>query len=687
MQSHQKTGLFIHLSLLAGLTAVAILIAAMYVSSEQYIYFWDYSNYSDRTFYLTSIFNDKPLKFIRIILASFKDEYNYLPCLPLLPFTLIFGYSRLVYILSCVIVYCIPFALVMGAIATQLIPMRPPAVFWSTAFLTLLVPCTWMSTLRGLPDMGGAMLIALAIWVYLQNLQLKQRYQILWLAGLLALAILFRRHFAYGVRAFLIAIALQAILMHGDTLKSYPRRAANALVKLGIRLSLLSIGVLILSPFLIYQVLKYNYRVLYASYELSTTAVFEYFGSAYGWILWLMAALGFALGLRDRTAVRPSTQFIVIFGGLSLVQWLLFSKQQGVHYTLHFLFFMILGLAILFWTSWITLAQSNRTLVLITSLLFLCINLGLALTPIGQFQSPVRSWFSLNIPPLVREDYPEFTAMVDYLRKIAPDQEPIYVAASSGVINNRAIGAAEAQQYGWENTQLELIDSPDIDSRDHYPLEGLLQAQYVIVPSRFQYHLDPQEQDVVKVAFEIFAKNLTFSQAFKRLDQQFKLEGDVDILIYKRIRPTGIQTILQTLRTIQSNVEPKPAHQSDWIVLSNQDPNSTEQHNNLSNTPLSPTVPIRSFLYFGPSSQLTSAQGTITLSDQNCKHLSLQLSTLDSQGEVLDVVEQPVRVLTKQKVEFSLPLPKPASAYLRLDISGKPSSNCLVELEELGMQS
>jgi hypothetical protein len=96
-----------------------------------------------------------------------------LPCLLLAPFIFFFGDSRIVYIVSNALVYIVPFSLVMGVLATKIIPVHSHIVFWSTTFLTLLIPPTWISTLRGYPDIGAAVLIGLAILFYLKDITLK----------------------------------------------------------------------------------------------------------------------------------------------------------------------------------------------------------------------------------------------------------------------------------------------------------------------------------------------------------------------------------------------------------------------------------------------------------------------------------------------------------------------------------
>jgi hypothetical protein len=207
----------------------------------------------------------------------------------------------------------------------------------------LRIPTTWIPTLRGYPDIGGAALIVLAILVYLKDTKLRHWKQILLIALLLALAILFRRHFAYSARAFLVKIFFQGFLVFFSEVRNDPRIALQNLTRYGIRLGLLALSILIFSPLLVYNVLTTNYRVLYSSYERSPLVFFQQYGEAYGWLTWILTLLGFSAGILTRLLVHPATSFITIFGSISLIQWGLFSRQTSIQYTTHFTFFYYPG--------------------------------------------------------------------------------------------------------------------------------------------------------------------------------------------------------------------------------------------------------------------------------------------------------------------------------------------------------
>src|SRR5690242_19342458 len=94
----------------------ANIFAAWFVSKEQYIYYWDFAEYWHDTTLMVYMLQRAPLGAVSKLLFSIRhDDYNYLPAFPLTLPMVIFGRTRLVYILSVVNVYAIPAAFVTTA--------------------------------------------------------------------------------------------------------------------------------------------------------------------------------------------------------------------------------------------------------------------------------------------------------------------------------------------------------------------------------------------------------------------------------------------------------------------------------------------------------------------------------------------------------------------------------------------
>src|SRR4028119_448713 len=271
---------------LALLALIVVIITLLYISSEHNLHWWiDWYYPAIR---IATTFRESPTEAIKLVQETLVEERNRLYVLPLVPFILTFGTSRLVYEVSLALVYLLPFALAMGAIAAQLIQAHRRIVFWSTAVLTLLIPVSWASTFMGIPDTGGALFIALATLVYLQDIRLKRWWRVPLIGLLIGLASLLRRHFIYGGVALLGAITLQALLFFYTEVRQIPPQDATAsrlgplslrsakaiawrnLLLVGLRIGLIAATALAtmmaIAPEFTQRALTVNYRTLYTSW-------------------------------------------------------------------------------------------------------------------------------------------------------------------------------------------------------------------------------------------------------------------------------------------------------------------------------------------------------------------------------------------------------------------------------------
>lgn len=707
----------VNVSLFFLLVLFVTMVTYVYVSSEHTFYAWDYGGYQNLTRSTATAFIESPNN---VLLTAIKTLYkawrstaeefaNIIPTLPLLPFILTFGDSRLVYILSIALVYLLPFALVLGAIAAKLIPLYPRSVYWSTALLTLLTPVAWAPTLRGLPDTGGALLIALAVLVYLQDLQLKHRWQILLIGFFIAAAILFRRHFIYDSVAFFAAIILQTLLTTATAVQRRRKEARRDLFKIGVKIgwtvaaSLIALAVLGL-PF-VFRIVTTNFSFRYTSYQVSFGEGLRYYGLAYGWVAWILVGLGFAVGIRTRVLNRPVATFIVLFGSDSLLFWVLFAKQPNIHYTLHFTLFVVLGIAAFGWTAGRVLKATPRTLTLSISGIYLIFN---ALFGLGSFDTVTNTLFrptefrmsysgdiavtklsglfSANYPPLKRADYDEIVRLAKYLHTVAPAKEPIYFAASSELFNSTTVDSAQNTLH--EQERLNFLPLSHVDSADSYPLESLLQAKYVVVATPFQHHLRVQEQDVVKVVVDAFTENWEIARDFTRLPVQFALANGAVVDIYKRSRSTSLETALRTFTAMKNYIGTLPS-QLNWISL------TEVPGHKISRRPIRGTyfveisnqqAPVTSFLYINTLPEQVRITGKVTHTDKSCGSASLRFDAINEQGSVINTTN--FLHYPKDASEFTVPLQTKKSAYLLFNISvdDKSGDQCSVTIEPLNVE-
>ncbi|MEW6492747.1 MAG: hypothetical protein AB1589_09595 [Cyanobacteriota bacterium] len=589
--------LLVDAACLISLILTIIIITWLYISSERNFHWW--IDWYEQTLAVVNTLRQSSVEAFRFVNQSLNSERNRLFTLPLIPFFLLFGSSRLVYQMGLSLVYLLPFALVMGAIATQIIPVHSRTVFWSTAFLTLLLPVSWIPTFMGIPDTGGAVFIGLATFVYLQDVKFKRWWRIPLIGFFIGAAILLRRHFIYGGLAFLGALTLQALIFFiADVQKRlfqkgialrwaiFNAKAWRNLLVSGVQIGLIGVAALvtvgIVAPKFTYAALTLDYKTLYTSWSLPFSDIFNLYALFYGWGTWLIVAIGFSASLLARTLPLAAVSFMGWTGVLSLIIWLVHLRYGNIFYSLQVTPFVVIGLVTLIWTTWITMKGKERAFMLGVVGCYLVANLIIGLTPVGTMSRLFHPLFALSMPPLVRTDYDEAVRLVNYLRLLTPDQEPIFVVGYQRLqLTSGMVRAVEQVLYPREERFLNVLSTPEVDSRDAYPLERLLEAQYVVIPTRLpDYSSDPtqlpavgewlpnKELDVVNVVFDAFTQNWEFARDFKRLPAQFAFENGVVVNIYQRFRPTSLETAVRTLDAIQQKIAERPGSQGNWVILS-----------------------------------------------------------------------------------------------------------------------
>lgn len=697
---------------------VTVAVTSIYVSSEHTFYWWDYAGYNTATVNTANLFRDSPDRAWRGVIESLSKEKNLLISLPLVPFILLFGESRLSYILSVSLIYVLPFRLLLGAISAKLIPVYSRRVFWSTVLLSLLIPMSWVPTLRGYLDTGGCVFVALAILVYLQDVKLKSWWKIPLIGFLLAAAILWRRHFAYSAIAFFAAATLQAfiefivLIYRRETALSsskdkkvavsFPYRCLfQSAVKLGlIAVTSLTILMLVAGDFT-RSALTVDYRNLYVAWSLPVNDILTRYADFYGLGTWLLVLIGFSAGILTRNLVPGAAIFVSLFGVLSLIEWLLVLRYGYLHYTIHITPIALLGLSTFFWTTWLTLKGKVRYFMLGAAGLYLVLNAALGLIPL---KIDLSRLFIANFPPLVRSDYDEVVKLVEFLRKLAPNEEPIYIVGASNSFNANILRQANRKfnpREGW--WKLNTIGRPQIDSRDTYPLPELLQSQYAVVAVPFQQVLptDEQvlrshEQDVVKVVYDAFTQNWEIARDFQLLPEQFKLENGVTLSVYRRMRPTDTATAVRTLDAMQRQIVDRPGTQLDWISLhqsiyTSANYSVSKKLDNLYNIVTHPIKKSKkldtSFLYLGAITDKAKVNGKLNLPNKQCPGIALRLTLWDKQGKLVDSAE--MAYSQKSDLGLNLLVEGKNPTYLLLEVlsSSKQdlTNQCQLEINNLAV--
>ena len=702
----------VNLSLFALLVLLTAIATVLYTSSERNFHWW--IDWYYKTIEVASAFRQSPIAGISNLLQSLGTERNKIYTLPLVPFILLFGESRLVYQIGLALVYLVPFSLVMGSLGTRLIPANTMAVFWSTAFLSLLIPINWIPTFLGIPDTGGAVLIGIAVWIYLQDMELKRWWRVPAIGIVLGAAILLRRHFAYGAIAVLVAMSLQASIFFFTTRRIKPQRAWQKLRQVAVKIGLITIvcftTIAAIAWQFTYNALATDYRGLYASWSFPIDTIVGLYAAYFGWATLILAAIGFLAGVLTHTLYLPAFSFIWLFGVVSAVEWLILLRYANVFYCLHLTPIVVLGLASGVWTAYLRLKENFRHLAIGIVICYLASNLAIALTPIGNFQHSLRSLWTLNIPPLVRADEDEAIRLVAYLRQIATNKKPIYIAGFQRLqLNSGMVRAVERIVYKQKDRDnLLLLGVPQVDSQDFYPVERLLQAEYVVIPHplpNFESDftkvpvvgewLPLKEHDVVTVVSDAFRQNWAIARDFQLLPLQFRLADGTFVNIYRRLRPTSIETAIQTLATMQQKIGQRPGGQLDWMSLSHlwQD---NKVSRNITRTYRLLAYSVRgrekhpiSFLYLGTLSRSTQVTGKVTVFGKTCNGARLNIEMRDRQGQLISAISSSSFPSKSHKLQVSLVSQNPAYLLLNVQTSDKDDliKSCIVDINSLSVSS
>jgi hypothetical protein len=678
------------------LVLIIYIITKRYIDQESFIYSWDYVGYQKSTDILIDEFGKSFLSGILEFINALFSDYSKLFCIPILPFYLAFGESRFSFILSLALVYVTSFSLIMGVVFSNIVKNNRWGAFWIAAFITLFTPAVWVSVLRGYPDIGGATIFMLGILLYWKDSSLKQRNLPLKIAALMSILVLFRRHFAYAFRSFLITIFLQNII--NIRIKKIAEKNKGKIDISSIkRLSLVLILFLVFSIHLPIKTFYFNYRELYSSYEESITTNIGYYGSSFGPIFILLAVTGFTTGLVHTKFDQKKLEFLGLLGLVSILQWLVSSKQIGVHYASHFLPFIILGISTLIWsTDKILMRLGNKfksyALAIATALqvflLLLNFNIGIANTSLNI--KSLQPLFARQEAPLTRSDYPEVVHFIKYLKDNLNAEDSIYVAASSyGVLNKSIVEEGEKSLY--KEQKLNIIRTSDIDSRDFYPLNGLLNAHYVVVTDPIQYHINSEQQKVITVIGNLFKDKQLIANDFEKVPEQFSFQDGVTGYLYKRIKPTSTETILSTLHFMEQKINRKLGRETYWLALDSGQGTVIERDALFKTIHISPLsikskYPV-SLLYFGELYPITKVNGKINIMSR-CSQTSpilLHSTTLSTERKAIE--EKTITYIPKNQTPFEFSLDGQNAKFLELKLefqnSKTASDACMIALNHV----
>ena len=532
------------------------------LNQTKQFYFWDNAGYHNIVLQMIDRLSVEPkLDFFRDLYHSFSDEISNLFAIPLIPFVMLFGESRFVFILSMAFCYLLPTIFLTSWFCSRLVESHSTLTFWVTTLLLFVSPFCWMSILDGRPDIGGSGLILLALSLQIfASSENKGRCAYPAIAFLLVISLLFRRHFMLVLPPYLLAAVFFEWMRLGFSppgARTFSENKKEMLVRLFILVGSLGLFLCTLGyPFIAHYLDPKLYGI-YASYKADpihgSGVVTEYFLSFFSIPILILSLLGLR-GLVRETQMELKNKlpiyWVMGFAILWVLTWIGFGHARHNYIVTIFWMFPIGILGLVSW-GLSAFSPENRSRVTLTLLLVIGVVNALCLFNIGSFP---KYFFPKSVVPLVRKDYPEIIRLIGDLQNMTGPKSPILVAGSSWILNEGVLSDAETQFVGRKNRRLNILGVLHADSYKQIPIKAIMVAEWAIVPTPFQWHIRPDVQQCIQVLHDAFIYHWEISQDFEMLPQEYRLNEGVIVKIFHRIKATSPEVEKVTAEKMRTQI-------------------------------------------------------------------------------------------------------------------------------------
>lgn len=523
---------------------LANLFTVYFISQEHYIYFWDYITYWSKYVFLSEHFIGDTDNALETVFWSVReDNYNHLAACFLAPFGLLFGTSRLAYILSIVNIYALPTVYTFIRLHKKINEAgenTPFLLSWITVGVILLSPDFWQPILIGLPDVGGVFLTNLIFLLYLKNPYSKQRKRdLLLIAVLVALLVLFRRWYAFWGVSFYFVLFMEICLAAAFTRPMDVKQLVRNLLKFAAQGFVSAVIFFTAAPTLARRILGTDYTDLNSAYRRSENFFqsLEVVLKSFGLLYFSLFILGSIVVLIDKRTRKFATFVLVQL----LVIFVLFARTQD--FDSHHRYLLLPPILLFSSFFLVRLAEKMKNFKLLTLGVLAVLFVLNFLTAFGppQIGGPRKAYPAIftNIrhQPMVRNDFKEIDRLLTVLTELLTDpKDGVYVLASSDVLNGNLLNSSWMTFPQHKNVCKKVLKTTGIDIRQGFPRD-LMKASYVLVGDPIQYHMNPKNERVMGVPAGLFLEQKGIATSFVKLPYEFNLDGNAKFYIYKKIKP------------------------------------------------------------------------------------------------------------------------------------------------------
>ncbi|MCL2239412.1 MAG: hypothetical protein FWC07_05620 [Defluviitaleaceae bacterium] len=471
-------------------------------------FFWDNAGFWRTAADLSATAFSAPVGFFGGVLGSvFWHEYHFLPAVLPAYAMAVFNTSRMVFVLSVVNFYVVPFWAILYAACARTGKNGGFYGFALGAMALIFVP---FLAVMGFLDVGG---VALALGTVYLFFHCESEDGLV--AGLLLCAtVMFRRWYIFFAIGFLLFAAVYAL-----SNRKIRRKLAMTLFVFGGSMLLFFQG------YISDVLLRGGYGERYGAYHvpvlLNIRFVLRYFG-----LVPLLGALAYCLYRR-----KTSLLFPLVCGAVIFIAFIFVQQFFGMQHLLLFAAPMALVAVHLAGekTRWIRLTALG-----VAALCAIAVFLPRAQPQTREEITGYALFPSITLRPPIREDAAQLSALHDF---IAPKAGKVAVLASSYVLNSDLLAMVRASFHPLHpmDTAYNIIHTAQVDRRDGLPL-ALADIHYIVVAYPPQTHLDPAEQQVVVIPAQAMLAATPFSAAFAPMDETFTLRDGVRVYVFRRVR-------------------------------------------------------------------------------------------------------------------------------------------------------
>lgn len=523
----------------------------------EYIYFWDYRNYWEKTELVYLWMKNGDWRALwSAVASSMGDSYTLVPAIPLALLSLIRGsVERTEFVQHIVLAFAFPAVLASASLGRHICQQKLPASHewgWSAPIIgvtaLLAFPPFLGTVLMLMPDIGGVAAMVIAVFAAAGILDKfaaasPQRHEdrhvlsglvsdSLVLGCTLAFMFVFRRWYVFFAAGVLLALTIRIPLRAYLARQAWPTFAGRSvLVACTAATAALSLLVWPLSLWALNPA-EHDYANLYSSYDFPLSHTANKLLHSYGAATLAVALAGLvALAWSNRRSEAFNT---LLISSVSAAALFLMIQTPGRHHFYLLMPLLWVGLAGALWALW---AKGHALSAL--ALMSVLVGGGIAMPQPGGMPlfAGHREW-----KPIRMSNESALKEMGQWLKTPENREARYCVIASSMDFNQELFRNLWQIDPSVDRNDLgnRLIGLRQVDSMHGEPSRSVLDCDIALAAVPFQFHLTEREQLSLKSILDDLETAQGVGRSFE-LDRnvEWRLGSGAVVKAYRRVRPTS----------------------------------------------------------------------------------------------------------------------------------------------------